>query len=56
MNMATSAKAKASKPTRATNGRPAAKGAMLPYTGKEFLDSLDDGREVWLRDQLLRQS
>jgi 4-hydroxyphenylacetate 3-monooxygenase len=22
--------------------------ATLPYTGKEFLDSLDDGREVWI--------
>lgn len=21
---------------------------MLPYTGKEFLESLDDGREVWI--------
>ena len=21
---------------------------LLPYTGKEFLDSLDDGREVWI--------
>ena len=21
---------------------------LLPYTGKEYLDSLDDGREVWL--------
>ena len=21
---------------------------MLPYTGREFLDSLDDGREVWI--------
>jgi 4-hydroxyphenylacetate 3-monooxygenase len=20
----------------------------LPYTGKEFLESLDDGREVWI--------
>ena len=20
----------------------------LPYTGQEFLDSLDDGREVWI--------
>jgi 4-hydroxyphenylacetate 3-monooxygenase len=20
----------------------------LPYTGKEFLDSLDDGREIWI--------
>jgi hypothetical protein len=38
MNMATSAKAKASKPTRATNGRPAAKSAMLPYTAEYDLD------------------
>jgi 4-hydroxyphenylacetate 3-monooxygenase len=21
---------------------------LLPYTGKEFLDSLNDGREVWI--------
>ena len=21
---------------------------VLPYTGQEFLDSLDDGREVWI--------
>ncbi len=21
---------------------------QLPYTGREFLDSLDDGREVWI--------
>jgi hypothetical protein len=21
---------------------------LLPYTGREFLDSLDDGREVWI--------
>ena len=21
---------------------------LLPYTGKEYLDSLDDGREVWI--------
>ncbi len=27
----------------------AADGApVLPYTGEEFLDSLDDGREVWI--------
>jgi hypothetical protein len=25
----------------------AEKKTPLPYTGKEFLDSLDDGREVW---------
>jgi 4-hydroxyphenylacetate 3-monooxygenase len=24
---------------------------VLPYTGKEFLDSLDDGREVWIYGQ-----
>jgi aromatic ring hydroxylase len=23
-------------------------GMLLPYTGQEFLDSLDDGREVWI--------
>jgi 4-hydroxyphenylacetate 3-monooxygenase len=23
-------------------------GGILPYTGQEFLDSLDDGREVWI--------
>jgi len=23
-------------------------GTLLPYTGMEFLDSLDDGREVWI--------
>jgi hypothetical protein len=22
--------------------------SVLPYTGKEFLDSLDDDREVWI--------
>src|SRR5207245_9712220 len=27
---------------------PRRKTMMLPYTGKEFLDSLDDGREVWI--------
>jgi hypothetical protein len=21
---------------------------ILPYTGREFLDSLDDGREIWI--------
>ena len=26
----------------------AATEAILPYTGREFLDSLDDGREVWI--------
>jgi len=26
----------------------------LPYTGKEFLDSLDDGREVWIYGERVR--
>src|SRR5256885_3648406 len=29
--------------TSATGGAP-----LLPYTGKEYLDSLNDGREVWI--------
>src|ERR1043166_7539654 len=29
--------------TSAPEGAP-----LLPYTGQEFLDSLDDGREVWI--------
>jgi aromatic ring hydroxylase len=28
--------------------------AMLPYTGKEFLDSLNDGREVWIYGERIR--
>jgi 4-hydroxyphenylacetate 3-monooxygenase len=27
---------------------------LLPYTGKEFLESLDDGREVWIYGQRVR--
>jgi 4-hydroxyphenylacetate 3-monooxygenase len=27
---------------------------VLPYTGKEFLDSLDDGREVWIYGERVR--
>src|SRR2546421_6757246 len=27
---------------------------VLPYTGKEFLDSLDDGREVWIYGELVK--
>jgi 4-hydroxyphenylacetate 3-monooxygenase len=26
----------------------------LPYTGKEFLDSLDDGREVWIYGERIK--
>src|SRR6201998_888740 len=28
--------------------------ALLPYTGQEFLDSLDDGREVWIYGERIR--
>jgi len=28
--------------------------ALLPYTGKEFLDSLDDGREVWIYGERIK--
>ena len=27
----------------------------LPYTGKEFLDSLDDGREVWIYGERIKK-
>src|SRR2546427_12344313 len=47
MIMAQPAKPKSAKRTeaapQATGKKPA-----LPYTGKEFLESLDDGREVWI--------
>ena len=34
---------------------PAPDGApVLPYTGKEYLDSLDDGREVWIYGERVR--
>src|SRR4029079_15817253 len=46
--MAGSTKPKASK--KAPNAAPRAGGktGALPYTGKEFLASLDDGREIWI--------
>ena len=28
---------------------------ILPYTGQEFLDSLDDGREVWIYGERVKQ-
>ncbi|HJU15402.1 MAG TPA: 4-hydroxyphenylacetate 3-hydroxylase N-terminal domain-containing protein [Stellaceae bacterium] len=28
---------------------------LLPYTGQEFLDSLDDGREVWIYGERVRK-
>ena len=46
--MAGPARTKASKRTGAAPPRAAATKATLPYTGKEFLESLDDGREVWI--------
>src|ERR1700681_2960289 len=30
-------------------------GAVLPYSGKEFLDSLDDGREVWIYGERVKR-
>src|SRR5439155_26994957 len=45
--MAESAKPKSAKRTEAAP-RAAAKKAALPYSGKEFLERLDDGREVWI--------
>ena len=27
---------------------------LLPYTGREFLDSLDDGREVWIYGERIK--
>src|ERR1700686_157989 len=35
--------------TSAGDGSP-----VLPYTGKEFLDSLDDGREVWIYGERIK--
>ena len=29
--------------------------AVLPYSGKEFLDSLDDGREVWIYGERVKR-
>ena len=45
--MAGTAKPKSAKRTEAAP-QAAAKKPALPYTGKEFLESLDDGREVWI--------
>ena len=28
---------------------------MRPYTGQEFLDSLDDGREVWIYGERVKR-
>ena len=47
--MGAPAKPKSSKRSAVPAPRAAAKKPTpLPYTGKEFLDSLDDGREVWI--------
>ena len=45
--MAVPVKGKPSKRAE-TPPRAAAKKPALPYTGKEFLASLDDGREIWI--------
>src|SRR5262245_22309886 len=46
--MAIPVKGKPSKRAQETAPRAAAKKTALPYTGKEFLPSLDDGREIWI--------
>jgi 4-hydroxyphenylacetate 3-monooxygenase len=30
-------------------------GALLPYKGWEFMDSLDDGREVWIYGERVKK-
>ena len=40
---------------RIFSGRPEPWPATLPYTGKEFLDSLDDGREVWIYGERVKE-
>jgi 4-hydroxyphenylacetate 3-monooxygenase len=30
-------------------------GPVIPYSGKEFLDSLDDGREVWIYGERVKR-
>jgi 4-hydroxyphenylacetate 3-monooxygenase len=46
--MAVGSKRKASRPAPETAPDTAAKKGQRPYTGKEFLASLDDDREVWI--------
>ncbi len=46
--MAAPAKPRSSKRTHEAVPRPAAKTVTRPYTGKEFLASLDDDREIWI--------
>jgi 4-hydroxyphenylacetate 3-monooxygenase len=47
--MAVRAKSNSAKGTHGPKARPAAtKTVTLPYTGQEFLASLDDDREVWI--------
>ena len=46
--MAVPAKPKPSRRPQEPAPRAATRKVTLPYTGKEFLESLDDGREVWI--------
>src|SRR5262249_10198833 len=48
-------KPKAAKQAQATTPRASTKKVILPYTGKEFLDSLDDGREVWIYGERVKK-
>jgi 4-hydroxyphenylacetate 3-monooxygenase len=38
-----------------TAKKPAAGTATLPYTGREYLDSLDDGREIWIYGERVKK-
>ena len=53
--MTTPAKQPSLKRTRETAPRSPAKSVTRPYTGKEFLDSLDDGREVWIYGERVKK-
>ena len=46
-------------PPDAVAAKKAAAGAAaktLPYTGREYLDSLNDGREIWIYGERVKKS
>jgi aromatic ring hydroxylase len=53
--MAVSAKSRPSKRAPESGPQTAARKVTLPYTGKEFLASLDDGREVWIYGERVKK-
>jgi 4-hydroxyphenylacetate 3-monooxygenase len=42
-------------PDVATAKKPAAGTVTLPYTGREYLESLDDGREIWIYGERVKK-